>query len=619
MIERVNFVLLPRWTPPLMYALLLAFTAIFLKNLWDEVKKYELLMALRSLDAESLLRGAKRVFSQRRVVERLRGAPHLFLFYGTLVLGLGTLTVALDSDVLAHFGVKLLKGINYLVFESVMDVFGVLFLVGGLLLLPSRDKEGKLLLGGLLYIGVTGFLLEAVRIYQGYSTRSSVVGFALAPLVGPLLYPAYVVIWWSHALLAFAMVAFLPKTNLFHSLTALLTSSLQPELPSYPKEPFLLTELEDEGEEEIRLFETVKDLSWEEIYPLAACVKCGRCTDSCPANAVGRPLSPKDVVQEVRDALTGELRLDDETVWSCVFCGACATSCPNYLSPFTYLMERRRYLVMEGSLVKGGNDLLNSVARYRNSMGVPQRGRLSWLESDEDPDYYVWVGCHLSFSPEGKRIVKEFFDLMRGAGIKLAHFGEMETCCGEPVRRLGEEGRFQEQVLENVELFKQLGVKRLIVMCPHGLTVFRKEYPRIADFDVEVYSHVEVLAELYRQGKLRTKQGKVTFHDPCNLARFNGVVEEPRLLLSGAEFVEMERHGKDTFCCGAGGANYWYKVEEEVSMSKLRVEEALKTGAEKLVVACPFCYAMLSDAVRGMGVDDRLKVVEITEMLEVTQ
>ncbi len=415
------------------------------------------------------------------------------------------------------------------------------------------------------------------------------------------------------------MVAFLPKTNLFHSLTSLITSSLQPELPSYPKEPFLLTELEESGEEEIRLFEGVKDLDWEEVYPLAACVKCGRCTESCPANLVGRPLSPKDVVQEVKGALNGgELKLPDETVWSCVFCGACATSCPNYLSPFTYLMERRRYLVMEGSVVKGGNDLLNSVARYRNSMGVPQRGRLSWLESDEDPDYYVWVGCHLSFSPEGKRIVKEFFQLMREAGVKLAHLGEMETCCGEPVRRLGEEGRFQEQVLENVEVFKELGVKRLIVMCPHGLTVFRREYPRITKFDVEVYSHVEVLAELYRQGKIRSKAGKVTFHDPCNLARFNGVIEEPRLLLSGAQLVEMERSGKDTFCCGAGGANYWYKVEEETTMSKLRVEEALRTGADKLVVACPFCYAMLSDAVRGMGVDDKLKVVEITEMLEVS-
>ncbi len=619
MVVRESFPLLPGWTPLVMYTILVPFAVAFLYGLWRIVRRFELDRAIRELNAGRVRRGLIRVFTQRRVLERDRGFPHALLFIGTFVLFLGTLTVFLETDVLEHLGVRILFNGTYSAFELVMDSFGIIFLIGVISFLPTRDREGKALLLGLLYIGVTGFLLESTRIYAHPNQVShySLVGYLLSGTVGPVILPFYAALWWSHALLAFAMVAYLPYSNLLHSLAALITSSLEEELVRFPKEPFKLQELEEV--EEVKLgFEEPEDLPWYEKYMLAACVKCGRCTDSCPAYAVGRPLSPKDVVQGLKvSVLGGAYELTDQTVWSCVSCGACATACPNYISPLTFLMERRRSLVAEGRIDRKMGELLSGLRRYHNSLSVPQRGRLSWMESDDDPDYYLWVGCQYSFDPVGKRVVTKLVNLMRGAGIRIAVLGEMETCCGEPARRLGEEGMFQEFALTNAELFRELGVRRLLVMCPHGLTVFRHEYPKVLEsWDVEVISHVELLARLVREGRLRvSRSGELTFHDPCNLSRFNGIVEEPREILRRVEgFREMPRSGRNTFCCGAGGANYWYQTGEG-TMAKERVREALGAGAKGVVVACPFCYAMLNDASKGMNLED-FEVLEISELLD---
>ncbi|MCS7103289.1 MAG: (Fe-S)-binding protein [Candidatus Korarchaeum sp.] len=619
MIVRESFALLPPYTPVIMYAILIPIAFVFIYGIHRIFARFGLWAALRSVRLDSLAMGFERVITQRRVIERLKGFPHLFLFLGTLLLFLGTLTVFLETDILKHFGLVILRDLSYFAFEFIMDLAGLIFILGILFLLPTREREGKLLLLGLLYIGISGFLMESIRISSSPNEASqySFIGYYVSKLIGSSLREVYEAIWWSHAILAFVMVAYLPYSNLLHSLTSLVTSSLEGDELEFPKEPFLLQEIEDiEG---LKIgFESPEELPWYEKYRLAACVKCGRCTESCPANQVGRPLSPRDVVLGLRNSLLGaSYELRDETVWSCVACGACSTSCPNYVKPFEFLMERRRKLVFDGRIDKKMGELINSLRRYKNSFSVPQRGRLDWLSSDEDPDYYIWVGCQYSFDPIGRRIVSRLVDLLRSAGLRIATIGEMETCCGEPVRRLGEEGMFQEFAIANSELFKELGVKRLLVVCPHGLTVFRKEYPRIVkNWSLEVISHVELLARLYKEGKLKLRQLEaVTFHDPCNLSRYNNIVEEPRSILEGLKgYREMRRNGRDTFCCGAGGANYWYQTGESV-MAKERVREAQEAGVRNLVVACPFCYAMINDAMKGMGVED-LKVLEISELLE---
>lgn len=619
MVTRESFALLPPHVPPLMYAILVPITIIFIYGMYRIVARFDFLKALKSLKPHHLVRGFGRVITQRRVIEKPKGIPHFLLFFGTLILALGTFIVFLETDILKHFSVIILRDNSYFTFELLMDSAGLIFLLGALLLLPTREREGKLLILGLLYIGLSGFLMEATRIYARGNEASpySFVGYALSKTVGPSLLGAYEALWWSHALMAFAMIAYLPYSNLVHTLTSLITSSLEEDCLQFPREPFLLQEIEDIEGLTVG-FESPKELPWYEKYRLAACVKCGRCTDSCPSNLIGRPLSPKEVVLGLRNSLMGsEYELKDETVWSCVACGACSTSCPNYVSPFEYLMERRRKLVLDGRIDKKMGELINSLRRYRNSLSVPQRGRLNWLSSDEDPDYYIWVGCQYSFDPVGKRIVGKFVELIRKAGVRVASFGEMETCCGEPVRRLGEEGMFQEFAIANWELFKEMGVRKLIVMCPHGLTVFKREYPRVVkDWNVEVISHIELLARLFREGKLGLKQiENPTFHDPCNLSRFNCLVEEPRLILRNLRgYREMRRSGRSTFCCGAGGANYWYQTGESL-MAKERVKEAREVGAKNLVVACPFCYAMMNDAMKGMGVED-LGLFEISELLE---
>ncbi len=650
--ERINFILLPSWVPPVMYVIVAFVTILFFYGIYRRLRAFELSLSdLREMigvdKGRSVGRFVKYVLAQFKVLEDpSSGIPHVLFFYGMLMLALGTFTVFLDSDILEHLGMRILVGTPYLIFEFVMDLAGILALTGlvitavrRFIVRPGRLKtsaEDVIILLGLLYIVCSGYFLEAIRLKLAPVSYASwsFLGDALSGLIDPRTAGlVYMPLWWTHILTAFLLIAYIGFSKLSHILMMPLSDMASPDLP-VPKlsTPFNLIELmEGGGEEEIKQGVYVKeDLNPLRRLNIAACVNCGRCHEVCPARTAGRALSPRDLIKELQLMFIrgeeGQLmdRINDEVVWSCTTCAACAYVCPAMVNTPDILADLRRALVAENRIDSKKKDLLYNVSTKGNTMGLPQMERQKWLSDvptpaeESDFEYLYWIGCQASYDPRTKKIVDAMIKIMRTAGIKFVVLKGEERCCGEPVRKLGEEGRFQEIALENIELFKAYGVRKIVVHCPHGYNTFKNEYKEFgAEF--EVISHVELILKLLKEGRIKVRKAggrKIVYHDPCNLARYNRIYEAPRevLRILGVEVVEPERNRMDTFCCGAGGANYWYEVKEEKAISKIRLEQ-LSSKCWEISTACPFCMAMLEDAARSTGVDEKVKVMDVAELV----
>ncbi|HYW00773.1 MAG TPA: (Fe-S)-binding protein, partial [Candidatus Acidoferrum sp.] len=340
------------------------------------------------------------------------------------------------------------------------------------------------------------------------------------------------------------------------------------------------------------------------------------------------------VVQDLGADMRGDKKVDvfssgairEQELWSCTTCNACVDACPVFINPLDFIIEFRRTLVADGKLDKMKRTFLENIAQTNNPYGLPQNDRQTWLKElnvptvQENPsaEYLYWIGCQGSYDPRARKITKSVLKILKRANVNFAVLGNEEACTGESVRRLGEEAKFQELVMKNLETIRSAGVKKIIVHCAHCFNTFLNEYPEFgAEFTV--VHHSQLINELIKGGKLKPGEvrSKVTFHDPCNLGRMNGVFEDPRQVLQstkGLELVEMKRSRGDSFCCGGGGANVWYEVPEKKKIGVIRVEEAIRTGAETLAVACPFCITMFEDGAKALG-NENLAVKDIAEII----
>jgi Fe-S oxidoreductase len=351
----------------------------------------------------------------------------------------------------------------------------------------------------------------------------------------------------------------------------------------------------------------------------------------CPAWATGKILSPKLLIMGIRDQVLAQDAapiagngVPEEMIWDCVTCGACIEACPVSIEHVDHIVDLRRHLVMvESSFPAEAEPMLRDVERSANPWGKPQNERAAWAESlgvrvlepgDPAPEVLYWVGCAASFDERARLAAESTAKLLQAAGIDFAILGPRESCTGDPARRMGNEYVFQSFAEQNVSTLNDAGVTKIVASCPHCFNTLANEYP---DFGgrYEVVHHTELLAELVREGRLAPTAGggSITYHDSCYLARHNDVRMEPRELVAAVgEPVEMKRSGKQTFCCGAGGAHMWME-ERGGAINEERVREAAETGAETLAVACPFCTVMLDDGVRASGRE--LRVVDVATLL----
>jgi Fe-S oxidoreductase len=378
---------------------------------------------------------------------------------------------------------------------------------------------------------------------------------------------------------------------------------------------------------------------------LYRCAKCAACTQDrdtfmavCPSGErfgfetfylMGR-------VEFVRALLENKIDIKssswiDKVLYSCTECRACVEQC-YYVTNKDFLscVSLGKQLVVDlGFVPSRVREFFENVINYGNPYGFPRDARDRLVEELGleyfDPkvhEYLLWVGCNAVYNDVAKESLKSFIELLRSAGIKFGVLGGEEDCCGHEVLRLGERGLFEELARRNIETLRRRGVRKIITMCPHGYNAFKNDYPRVDPWirNVEIYHHAQFLKMLIDSGRLRVERvnAKVTYHDPCFLGRYNNVYDEPRDVIKAvADLVEMPRNRKSSFCCGGGSGGFYtdYLGGSPNESARIRIREALSTGANYLITACPICKIMLTSGAESEGVKDKIKIIDITQLI----
>jgi len=660
--HRITYDLMPALTALIMYAVLSGFAAVFLYGVYRRVRIYFRGSPPPRLDhiTDRIRRSVVNAFAQKKVLrKRFPGLIHLLIYSGTIVLLIGTTLVMLNVDFWdVVFRREFLVGDFYLFFELFLDAFGLVAMAGLVLAIyrrtVSRSKnlpttsDDVYILATLLVILLTGYLMEAIRLAVDKPPWApwSFVGYELARLLQARglvvqLASIYQGLWWFHALLAFAAVASIPYTKLFHVITSPLNALFVDIRPKGQLSmPFDLKQLLASGNFDVKIgAAAITDFSWHQRLSFDSCTSCGRCTNECPATAAGTLLSPMHLILKLRNAMLtrqqtdgGSAQLiggvvDQEELWACTTCRACVNECPVLIDHIDAIVDMRRHLVTEGKLERGKRDLLNNLNNSANPYGLPQADRMKWAEGldvktvKDLPDFEVlyWVGCSGSYDPRNQNVSKAIVKILKAANVRFAILGNEEKCNCEVARRVGEEGRFQQSALELVELFKKYNVKLILTQCPHCFNTFKNEYPEFG-VNLQVIHHSQFIAQLIESGRLRMRKvaGKVvTFHDPCYLGRYNGIYASPRDVVKSLGPImlkEMQRSKDHSFCCGAGGANFWYDVAQKKKVNVIRYEEAQQLKVDVLATACPFCTSMLEDAAVALGAEQS-GVKDIAELV----
>lgn len=662
--HRIPYDLMPAITATLMYVVLIFFAIALFYGVYRRFRVWRAGKPEGVWDNVWVRLGrlVKNALGQRKVVKRTYpGVMHLLIYAGMVTLFIGTTIVFFDIDIfIAFFRTQILRGNFYLLFEYVLDIFGVFAVVGLLVAIYRRavsrpanlpsSWDDVYILSILLVICVTGFIMEGLRlaIDKPEWARFSPVGYRLALLfvrAGLVGLPGtyiYQGLWWFHAILAFAGVASIPYTKLFHLITSPLNAFFSPlRSPGELSTPFDLRQLMESGSFDIKVGASgIDDFSWKQRLSFDSCTVCGRCSNACPATASGTLLSPMHLILKLRDhmfdafskpnggkALHGGV-IDSEELWACTACRACVSECPVLIEHIDSIVEMRRHLVAEGKLDRKKRDLLTNLTNVANPYGMPPTERAKWAEGlgvptvqqGGDFEMVYWVGCAGSYDPRNQNVSRAMVKILRAGRVKFGILGNEEKCNCEVARRVGEEGRFQQGALELIEILKKYGVRKIVTQCPHCFNTFKNEYPKFgADF--EVVHHSQLIAQLIRDGRLNLRKGLdrvVTFHDPCYLGRFNDVYVPPREVISSLSpkrLVEMERCRENSFCCGGGGGNFWYTVELKKKASVIRMEEAQKLNPDVVGAACPFCISMFEDAVNVLNVADKTVVRDVAELV----
>ena len=450
--------------------------------------------------------------------------------------------------------------------------------------------------------------------------------------------------WWVALGLVLAFVPWFPRTKHLHLIMSGVNFLARPQRSSLGELPPL-----DFEDETIEAFGAARleQLPWPHLVDAYACIMCNRCQDVCPAYVTGKELSPAALEVNKRYAINeraaamaqgGETpplldyAISESAVWACTACGACVDICPVGNEPMFDIMHLRRHQALtENSFPRELQQAYRGIERQGNPWNQSARERLAWAEGltaptvDEEPDAEIlwWVGCAPSYDPRARETARAFAKVLNHAGVRFAVLGEMESCSGDAARRSGREDLFWGMAESNMEVLNEVAPRRIVTTCPHCLHSIGKEYHqydgREGGPQWEVIHHTQLLSELVAAGSLEysvEEDGAVTFHDPCYLGRHNGIVDAPREVLAAGniELEEMPRHGQQSFCCGAGGAQFWKEEEPgERAVSAERYAEARATGAETVAVGCPFCLTMMSDAANAAG--EGVAVKDVVELI----
>jgi Fe-S oxidoreductase/nitrate reductase gamma subunit len=639
----------------LVYLSLLLGIPIFLYGIWRSYKRWT--YGGEKIELDNIGLRLKRLLKygllQYKVLYKsYEGIMHLLIYIGFIILFIGTILRALEYDfTMKILGYKFITSNTFLLYKLLLNIGGLLAIVGIILALIRRlflksrylidEAEDYIILLCLLFILITGFILDGISTY-GYRlewiNNYDFIGYTLANILAGYgdLIVIYRIIWVSHMLLAIFTFAYIPYTKLFHILAGGLLNTFFSRLeePAAFKAIPNLDEIVESGE--LPGVGTLKMTSWKERLDYDACIKCARCTENCPATLSEKPLSPMNLMIEMRRIMDMEKYddelvpryIDDNIIWSCVTCGACVYQCPMLIHHVETILDIRRYLFNKGeNTPEEATELSYNIMRYNNPLGIDPGEREKFIKElveevgdivakeGEEYEYIYWLGCQTTYDPVNKEIAKKLLSTLTKIGIKVAILPD-ENCCGEPARRVGDELLFRELLEKNINILSRYNFKKLLVNCPHGYNVFKNEYP-LYGFNVDVEHHTRLLYNLLKGERIKIRKDEIeeniTYHDPCYLGRWNGIFDEPRIILKEIyddRLREIKRGREKSFCCGGGGGHAFFEIKIGDRISKLRMDEIISSGANLVCVACPFCKIMLNSEA-----PEEVKVMDIIEII----
>ena len=603
------------------------------------------------------------------------GVLHILIFAGFCVLSIRSSSLVVigmsKGFALPGFGDTLL-GHSYNIFKdyaaTIVLIACVIAAVRRGIVKPERyavpakyghdhTKEAVFVLGLISILMISESLFEACAVVA--DQQNNLPGEFLAPLslawffkivLGnaslKTLQGLHIISYYIHDLTFFFFLNFLPLGKHFHVITSVFNvffmklnkGSVKPVQDGVSDEE--LDDLESFG------VKTIEDFTWKHILDFYSCADCGRCSDQCPANAVGRPLSPRFITIKARDycfehyPLKGEFLeskplmdniYSEDEIWSCTTCGACEEECPLMIEYIDKIVDLRRGLVDEGAVPQSLQKPLRAMEKRGNPYGKMEKKRFEWtkdlpedcqvtvLDKKNNAETLFFVDSITSYDDRIMEIAKSTAKVLTAAGLDFGILGKAEKDSGHEVRRFGEEMLFQDLKNQNIDAIVKSGVNSIVTADPHALNALLKDYEGIPKAE-----HIsQVIARAIAAGQLTLKpinDDKVyVYHDPCYLGRHNNIYDIPRQVIDaipGIKRVEMTKCRDRSFCCGGGGLMLFYEPVEETRMGKLRVEMAEAAGADVIVTACPFCMVNMEDAIKTSGLEGKMEAIDLVELIE---
>ena len=581
---------------------------------------------------------------QKRVLEdRVIGIMHVLMFWGFLMLS----TDMFDLATANWFSGEVLPSALVGPWNGIVELGYTMGLVGCVAALTRRvvftpeklkgksQLEGNFILFLIMTITTTSFIVESG---ESPSSTWEPLGYWFAEQ--GVTEGQVVAAYWAHMLAICTFFVLIPMSKHMHLVMAFPNVFFYDTEPMAKMQPLAVNDsgqavpLEDLDIEAFGVA-SYEQFSWRQLIDGWACTTCARCQDVCPAYESGKALNPMQIIHDVRDyandhapiLLKGETpdesildRMSAEAVWACTTCHACVDACPVYIEHVPKLTDLRRNAMMETmEYPEELNVAMGNLESASNPYGFGMHERGNWAEGldikiGEPEEYIYFVGCAASFDERNQKVARATIGLLNEAGLDVGILGMQEGCSGDPARRAGNEYLFQMLAETNMMTFQELGVKRIVASCPHCFHTLGKEYADYGGAELEVFHHSEILAKLQEEGKLPdvSTEESVTFHDPCYLGRIGGIVDEPRAIIGGVD-KEVERHGNDSFCCGAGGAQMWMEEDADKRVNQIRAKEIAETGCDTVAVGCPFCSIMVKDGLDSVGAE--MDVKDVAEIL----
>ena len=602
-------------------------------------------------------------FGQVRVVQKPFGINHFVIFWSFVLLLLAN-GEFLVKGVFPAFTLGILPAPLYhaLLFcfdlVSLLTLGSIAFAVSRRLFFPpsymetayvkAKSFEAFLILTFIALLMLAYFGLHGAEIAAGlepaafYMPVSHVVAGLLATTSSSGIEMFFLCCWWVHALVLLMFMNYLPLSKHMHIITAIPNCFLQSlEKPNtQPREEFATGNIYGAGR--------VTSLTWKDLFDSYSCTECGRCQNACPAASTGKQLNPRQVVHDIKINLlanasllkrgaapalpligaTGEGSVSEESIWGCTTCGACLEVCPVFIEQMPKVIKMRRHLVeMESKFPEELLNLFENMESRSNPWGIAPTERSKWSTTlavkpfeKGVTEYLFYVGCAGSFDARQKHVTVALATIFDAAGVSWGILGKEEKCCGDSLRRLGNEFIFDRMAKENVRMFQEKGVTKVITQCPHCFSTLKNDY-RQYGLELEVIHHAELLNDLLASGRLELNHqvadlGSIVFHDSCYLGRHNDVYDAPREAIrqaTGRLPTEMERNRESSFCCGAGGGRMWMEEFEGSRINLARVEEALAAEPDTICVSCPYCMTMIEDGLK----DKQAGQVRVRDIAEV--